>query len=176
MLGIVERLMTVACYRMHCRGLVTRRRQIGFTLLELLVVLVLASITVAVVGGGAQSFMDRARYHQAVRDVASHLVQARTLSQREGRPVVVAYDAGTRQLIVDGRVHLGLHESVQVRWDALERRAGVEPIQGAPLFVFNSEGGALGGGLSLLRAGNGVAFKVNWLLGSIEQTAVHTPS
>lgn len=151
-------------------------RQTGFTLLELLVVLVLAAITVAVVGGGAQSFMDRARYHQAVRDVASHLVQARTLSQREGRAVVVAYDPGARQLIVDGRVRLGLHESLQIRWDALERRSGMEPAQGEPLFIFNTEGGALGGGLSVLRAGSGVGFRVNWLLGSIEQTVVHTPS
>lgn len=158
------------------RFLVTRRRQTGFTLLELLVVLVLASITVAVVGGGAQSFMDRARYHQAVRDVASHLVQARTLSLREGRAVVVAYDPGARQLIVDGRLRLGLHESLQIRWGAMERHSGTEPVQGEPLFVFNTEGGAQGGRLSVLRAGNGVAFKVNWLLGSIEQTVVHTPS
>lgn len=158
------------------RCLVARRQQTGFTLLELLVVLVLAAITVAVVGGGAQSFMERARYHQAVRDVASHLVQARTLSQREGRAVIVAYDPAARQLVVDGRVRLGLHESLQIRWNALERRSGMEPVQGEPLFIFNTDGGALGGGLSVLRAGNGVAFRVNWLLGSIEQAAVHTPS
>lgn len=36
-----------------------RRMHSGFTLLELLVVLVLAAITVAVVGGSAQSYMDR---------------------------------------------------------------------------------------------------------------------
>ena len=56
-----------------------RSRLAGFTLLELLVVLVLAGISAAVVGGGAQSFMDRARYHQTVRDVASRLSQARAL-------------------------------------------------------------------------------------------------
>lgn len=154
----------------------SRRFQTGFTLLELLVVLVLAAITVAVVGGGAQSFMDRAHYHQAVRDVASHLLQARTLSQREGRAVVVAYDPAARQLIVDGRASLGLHESIQLRWEAMERRPGMEPIQGVPIFVFNTDGGALGGRLSLLRADGGVAFKVNWLLGSIEQTTFHTSS
>lgn len=154
----------------------SQRSEAGFTLLELLVVLVLAAITVAVVGGGAQSFMSRARYHQAVRDVASQLVQARTLSQQEGRAVVVAYDPGARQLIVDGRLSLSLHESVQILWEAMERRSGTEPMQGVPIFIFNTEGGAQGGRLSLLRAGSGVAFKVNWLLGRIEQSALHTPS
>ena len=79
-----------------------RRTHSGFTLLELLVVLVLAAITVAVVGGSAQSYMDRARYHQTVRDVASLLVQARTLSEREGRAGVVAYEPESRQLVADG--------------------------------------------------------------------------
>ena len=60
------------------RGLSAHPRHRGFTLLELLVVLVLAAITVAVVGGSAQADMERARYHQAVRDVSSLLVQART--------------------------------------------------------------------------------------------------
>ena len=79
-----------------------RLKNTGFTLLELLVVLVLAAITVSVVGGGAQSFMERARYHQTVRDVATHLKQARTLCIQDGRPVAVTYDPSTRHLTVDG--------------------------------------------------------------------------
>lgn len=160
---------------MNCPASV-RRTHSGFTLLELLVVLVLAAITVAVVGGSAQSYMDRARYHQTVRDVASLLVQARTLSEREGRAVIVSYDAATRQLVADGQWRVGLHESLQVQWAALERRKGAEPVSGEPLFQFNADGGAQGGSLSVLRAGQGVQYRVNWLLGRIEQTSVQVPS
>jgi general secretion pathway protein H len=155
---------------------VARRQHSGFTLLELLVVLVLAAITVAVVGGGAQSFMDRARYHQTVRDIGSLLVQARTISLRDGRPVVVTYDSATRQLIGDGQLRIVLPAQLEVRWDAIERRSDTETVQGDPLFIFNTEGGAQGGELSVMRGGQGVAFGVNWLLGSIKQTAVRAPS
>jgi len=160
---------------MNCPAPV-RRTHSGFTLLELLVVLVLAAITVAVVGGSAQSYMERARYHQTVRDVASLLGQARTLSEREGRAVIVSYDPATRQLVADGQWRVGLPESLQVQWAALERRKGAEPVPGEPLFQFNTDGGAQGGSLSVLRAGQGVQYRVNWLLGRIEQTSVQVPS
>ena len=153
-----------------------RRTHSGFTLLELLVVLVLAAITVAVVGGSAQSYMDRARYHQTVRDVASLLVQARTLSEREGRAVVVAYEPESRQLVADGQWRVDLPESLQVQWTAIERRKGAAPVPGEPLFQFNNDGGAQGGSLSVLRAGQGVKYRVNWLLGRIEQSSVQAPS
>ena len=153
-----------------------RRTHSGFTLLELLVVLVLAAITVAVVGGSAQSYMDRARYHQTVRDVASLLVQARMLSEREGRAVVVAYEPESRQLVVDGQWRVALPESLQVQWTAIERRKGAAPVPGEPLFQFNNDGGAQGGSLSLLRAGQGVKYRVNWLLGRVEQASVQAPS
>lgn len=150
-----------------------RCAQAGFTLLELLVVLVLAAITVAVVGGSAQAYMERARYHQSVRDVASLMVKARSLSVRDGRSIAVSIDPVSRQLSADGQWPIGLPDSLQVQWTALERRPGEITVPGEPLFVFNSEGGAQGGRLSILRAGHGVAFRVNWLLGSVEQTVAH---
>lgn len=144
--------------------------QAGFTLLELLVVLVLAALTVAVVGGSAQAYMERARYHQTVRDVASLVVKARTLSLREGRSIMVTFDPASRRLIADGQWQIGFPETLQIKWSAMERGVGAAPSQDVTLFLFNTDGGAQGGSLSVLRAGHGVMFRVNWLLGSIEQT------
>ena len=127
-----------------------RLKNTGFTLLELLVVLVLAAITVSVVGGGAQSFMERARYHQTVRDVATHLKQARTLCiQNAANPIVAV-----------------------LQWDAAERRPKDASGAGEILFVFNADGGARGGRLAVLRGGQGVVFHVNWLFGTVEQATV----
>ena len=159
--------------RVRCASQASR----GFTLLELLVVLVVASIAASVVGVGGQSFMERSRYHQTVRDIANQLQQARALSVREGRSVVVTYQPEVRKLLVDDRLYLDIPSALQVQWDALERGStGVASGSGIPLFVFNPDGGARGGRLAVLRGGQGLAFRVNWLLGTVEQAAAVAPS
>lgn len=150
----------------------TGAKSSGFTLLELLVVLVLAAITVTVVGGGAQAFMDRARYHQAIRNISGQLSQARALCIQEGKTVVVAYQPETRQLTIDGRFRVDVPASLAVAWDPVERAAKADPVLGQPIFVFNAEGGARGGRFSVSREGQGVVFRVNWLLGTLEQAAL----
>lgn len=148
----------------------------GFTLLELLVVLVVAGIAVAVVGVGGQSFLDRSRYHQTVRDIASQLRQARALSVQEGRPVVVTYQPENRKLLIDGRVYLDIPPALGVQWDVTDRNSRTSSGAGLPIFVFNADGGARGGRLVVSRGGQGVTFRVNWLLGTIEQSAAAASS
>ncbi|QTD47485.1 prepilin-type N-terminal cleavage/methylation domain-containing protein [Ottowia testudinis] len=158
---------------MSARHRPSRWRGAGFTLLELLVVLGLAALAVTVVGGGAQAYLERARYQQTVRDLASQLNQARSLSMDVGKPVLVSYVPQTRQLRAGEAILLEVPDSVTVQWQALRSArlagatAGVEPI-----FIFNSEGGARGGAIAVSRAGRGVEFRVNWLLGTIDQSVV----
>lgn len=157
----------------HGRAL---QRSHGFTLLELLVVLVLAGITIAVVGMGGQAYLDRSRYSQAVRDVATQLTRARALSMQEGRPIAVAYQPEDRKLLVDGEASLEVHPSVSVQWEPIARNPRSRESAGAAaagqlVFVFNADGGARGGRLAVLRGSQGVSFRVNWLLGTVEQTA-----
>jgi general secretion pathway protein H len=151
----------------------------GFTLLEMLVVLVLAAITVSVVGAGGQAYMERSRYNQTVRDVSSQLNKARALSVHEGRSVAVTYQPDIRRLVVDGRLALEVPASLVVQWEAIERnsRTGkTATAVGEPIFVFNSDGGARGGRFAVLRGGQGVSFRVNWLLGTVEQSMVAAQS
>ena len=146
-------------------------RLAGFTLLELLVVLVVASIAVGVAGVAGQSYLERSRYHQTVRDITSQLRQARTLSLQEGRPISVTYHPEIRRLVVEGGGYLNIPPSLGVQWDVAERNAKTTPGAGVPIFVFSPDGGARGGRFAVLRGGQGVAFRVNWLLGTLEQTA-----
>lgn len=148
----------------------------GFTLLELLVVLVIAAIAATSVAVGGQSFMERSRYHQTVREIASHLRQARALSMRDGRSVAVAYLPEARKLLVDGKPQLDIPASVLVQWEAAERDPKVASGLEAPIFVFNADGGARGGRLAVLRGGQGVVYRINWLLGTVEQAVAVTQS
>jgi general secretion pathway protein H len=145
-------------------------------LLELLVVLVLAGISAAVVGGGAQSYMDRARYHQTVRDVASRLSQAHSLCLQNGKRTMVTYEPLARQLLLDGQAPLVIPPSLEVQWQPLAPVSTVPAAPGQPLFVFNADGGAQGGRFTVLRGGRGVMFRVSWLLGTVEQVNVSANS
>lgn len=156
------------------------RGALGFTLLELLVVMALAAIAISVVGMGGQAYMDRSRYSQTVRDVATQLNRARALSVQEGRPVAVTYQPEVRTMLVDGKFPMEVPPSVLIQWEAIGRSPQSRPADGAvagqPVFVFNSDGGARGGRFSVMRGGQGVSFRVNWLLGTVEQTAAAAQS
>lgn len=145
----------------------------GFTLLELLVVLSLAALATTVVGGGAQAYLERSRYQQTVRDLASQLRQARLRSLDDGDSVLVSYQPQTRQLRVAGQPVLELPQAVELDWQPLAAGPRLVPDGSTPIFLFNADGGARGGPLVVSRAGRGVRFQVNWLLGLVEQLPEH---
>lgn len=150
-----------------------RSSSAGFTLLELMVVLGLAALATTIVGGGAQAYLERSRYQQAVRDLASELQQARLRSMDEGYPVLVAYQPRTRQLRVAGHSVLELPPTVELDWTPLAAGSGQTGDGSEPVFLFDADGGVRGGPLVVSRAGRGTRFQVNWLLGLVEQIPVY---
>jgi general secretion pathway protein H len=147
----------------------------GFTLIELLVVLVIAAIAVAVVGVSAQTYMERARYHQTVLDVATQLERARAMASQEGRSVVVSYEPPARQLAIDGQPVLEIVPALRIQWKALEHAPAGRAASGEPIFVFDADGRVRGGPMQISRGAQGVRFEVNWLLATVRQTAVLAP-
>lgn len=148
----------------------------GFTLLELLVVMAVAAVAISVAGLGGQAYLERSRYHQTVRDIAGQLRQARALSVQEGRPVAVSYQPDARRLLVGEKRFLEIPASLAVKWDVAERSPSTRPGAADPIFVFNADGGARGGRLIVLRGAQGAEFRVNWLLGTVEQIPVAAAS
>ncbi|MCK9516526.1 MAG: prepilin-type N-terminal cleavage/methylation domain-containing protein [Ottowia sp.] len=146
------------------------RKAAGFTLLELLVVLALAALAITVAGIGGQAFVERARYQQTVRDISSQLRQARLRSVDSDEPVLVRWLPRQRQLQA-GDATLRIPDALDVRWQALDATQG--NADAAPvIFLFDPDGGARGGRFAVLRAGRGVSFQVNWLLGRVQQSTV----
>ncbi len=144
----------------------------GFTLLELLVVLGVAAIAVAVVGGGAQAYLERARYQAAVRDVTSQLKHARAVSIDKGVPVVVTYQPQLHRLSAGDVTLVELPPALEVRWQRVDGAPGAGASGVEPIFVFSPDGFTRGGQLAVMRSGRGVQFGVNWLLGTVESAAV----
>jgi general secretion pathway protein H len=151
---------------------VRRSHAAGFTLLELLVVLAVAAIAVSVVVGGAQAYLERARYQAAVRDVTSQLKHARAISLDQGQPVVVTYQPQLHRLSAGDITLVDFPPALQVSWKRVDDAPGAGTSGVEPIFVFSPDGFARGGQLAVTRAGRGVQFGVNWLLGTIESTTV----
>ena len=149
---------------------VSLRRCTGFTLFELLVVLVLASIAISVVGVGSQSIMDRSRYHQILREVKTLLSAGHAKAVQDGHEVVVAFNPAGRVLAIEGFRSIQVPSSVVVEWDVAAHQSAQSSTAFLPLFVFNADGSGHGGRFTVLRGGRGIAFRVNWLLGTVEQT------
>ena len=147
-------------------------RAAGFTLLELIVVLAVAAIAVSVVGGGAQAYLERARYQKAVRDVTSQLKHARAVSIDQGQSVVVTYQPQLHRLSAGDLTLVDLPPALEVRWTRVAGAPGAGISGVEPIFVFSPDGYARGGELAVLRAGRGVQFGVNWLLGTVESSTV----
>jgi general secretion pathway protein H len=142
----------------------------GFTMLELLVVLVIGSLAVAVVGVGTQAIMERSRFHEAVQGVNALLHAARALAVKSGSPVVVTFDPATQTLASPVR-HFEISMPVHVRWTSVsEHSLGRQKSPTPVVFTFAQDGSGSGGPFQVLRSGRGVSFRINWLMGSIEQS------
>ena len=154
------------------RALLRHPRATGFTLLELMVVLAVAAIAVSVVGGGAQAYLERARYQSAVRDVTSQLKHARAVSIDQGRAVVVNYQPQLHRLSAGDITLVDLPPALEISWKRVDGAPGPGVSGVEPIFVFSPDGFARGGQFAVMRAGRGVQFGVNWLLGTIESATV----
>lgn len=155
----------------------------GFTLLELMVVLVLAALVATVAGVSGQALLSRAQYHQTVKEVNALLVSAKAEAVRSGRVVSVRYAADRLavETSADRQVSVPADVVVEAQPVPVVAPAGTLPsiqsnAQSAgqrPVFVFYPDGTAHGGGLAVLRSGRGVMFRVNWLLGVVESSEYH---
>ncbi len=81
---------------------VRRRAQGGFTLLELIVVLLLAGLVAALVAPSFSGALDSSRLRSGAAEVRSVLTLARTLAAAGSRPRDVTFDIGKGEFAVLG--------------------------------------------------------------------------
>ena len=136
----------------------------GFTLLELLLVIVLMAVALGVLSFGLGRGLEAARERQALRDIVGALRQARTQSVLSGLPQQVRFDLPGHRFQAPGQA-LG-------HWPA---DLGLQLTTAADLgaaVAFFPDGSSSGGHLLLARGAQAWRIDVGWLLGDVRLQAL----
>jgi general secretion pathway protein H len=142
----------------------------GFTLLELLVVLAIASLLIALVPIAFDRLQEGSQYRNALRTMQSEMRQARQQAVTQGRTVRFQVDLAGRTYGQVGKVEHPIPEKLLVR--ATVASVELQANQVAAI-QFLPSGGATGGSIDLLRpSGAGTRLKVDWLSGRVVQEAL----
>ena len=110
----------------------------GFTLLELLVVMVIGSLTVGLVSAGIQNGSRRSQENEFVQSFASGLKQARLLAGKTGRPEVFLIRPDKKLCGLAPRPSTRIPRNAEVFAENLT----LDPDTGEVAVIFNPDGSA----------------------------------
>ena len=149
----------------------------GFTLLELVVVLVIAGLLFSLAGPSVSAMYDTMQYRDAVREVVSAAKNGRRGAFASGQPLDLLIDTDRNQFALthqpqsfDKLEFQALPETLDI---TVVYAAEVSPKPGLAAIRFYPAGGSSGGEITMARpGGGGVHLTVDWLLGDISQEAL----
>ena len=149
-------------------------RAAGFTLLELVVVLVIAGLLFSLGGPSVGALYDTMQYRDAVREIVSAAKNGRRGAFASGQPLDLLIDTDRNQFAltnqpqsVDHLEFASLPESLDI---TVVYAAEVSPKPGLAAIRFYPAGGSSGGEITMARPnGGGVHLTIDWLLGDVTQ-------
>jgi general secretion pathway protein H len=131
----------------------------GFTLMEMLVVIVLMSIAVGLVGFGLQQGLHGARERQAVGQMVDALRATRVSAIVTGQPAKTVFDLRKKTFQAPGRPIREWPAALNVTLQtAAEMGSTVE---------FYPDGGSTGGNLMLVNGDRKWRIDIGWLTGDV---------
>jgi general secretion pathway protein H len=146
----------------------------GFTLLELVVVLVIAALLFALGGPSVRSLYDTMQYREAVRELVSAAKNGRRDAFAKGEPVDLLINTDNNRFAltenatgIDDDQFAELPKSLDI---TVVYAQEVSPKPGLAAIRFYPAGGSSGGEISVVRpTGAGVHLTIDWLLGAVTQ-------
>ena len=149
----------------------------GFTLLELVVVLVIGGLLFSLGGPSVRALYDSMEYREAVRDIVSAAKNARRDAFATGEPMDLLLDTDQNRLALTADSPSVRADEFTALPDILEitvvYAAEVSPKPGLAAIRFYPAGGSSGGEITIVRpSGAGVHLTIDWLLGDVLQEAL----
>ena len=138
----------------------------GFTLIEMLIVLLILGLGAAVVGLAVPQWRARSAMREAAAGMERLLVLAHDTALRRQSPVLVRFDPEGRRI---GIPALDRWQGVPSGFDLTLTGAAIGQEAQAPALLFLGDGTSSGGILTLSRDDNRVALRISWLTGGIRQ-------
>lgn len=132
----------------------------GFTLFEMLVVIVLIGIGVGLVGFGVGNGLHAASERRALSEVVQALRAARVQAIVTGQPAQTRFD------LKDGRFQGPQQKARQLPSDMHVQLQTADGL--GPAFEFYPDGGSSGGHLLLTRDDKRWRVDINWLTGNVQ--------
>jgi len=135
--------------------------QAGFTLLELLVVLVILALSATAVMSVGRSSLESARVRSFMIEAEALFRDARTQAIEKHAETAVLIDTKARRLSMsDGGRALDVPQGV-----SLDAKIAVPKGGGLPAVRFFPSGGSTGGEISFTFRGRSYGLHINWLTG-----------
>ena len=134
----------------------------GFTLVELLVVLVIAGLVLALVGTSISRSISGAEMRTAARKMAASLRYTRTRAILDKQEQVFLVDAENRSYLAPKRKAVELPEGMEVLLTTARSELTAESVGG---IRFYPDGGSTGGSIELDANGRIYRINVAWLTG-----------
>ena len=149
-------------------------RSAGFTLLELVVVLVIAGLLFGLGGPAVGSLYDTMQYREAVREVVSAVKNGRRDAFASGEPMDLLIDTDRNRFALTDQSQSLSDDAFSALPEVLDitvvYAAEVSPKPGLAAIRFYPAGGPSGGEITVVRpGGGGVLLTVDWLLGDVTQ-------
>lgn len=137
----------------------------GFTLVELLVVLLVLVLAIGVAAPRIGSGIDNAQLKQSARQFASALRHARGKALAEGADSTVTLDTRERHYRISGAERrYTLPEGVEVQLETARSELGADGVAAVRFFP---DGTSTGAKVTLMNDSRTYIIQVNWLTGQV---------
>lgn len=145
-----------------------RDRQSGFTLIEIIVVLMILAIVAGLAGARMTARSDGSALQTTAYDIATRIRAARTRAIREGADQIVVIDLANRRVNDGGGAALSIPASIGILSDTSksEQRSG-----SAAGIRFHPNGSSTGGMIRLESGRQAYEIRVNWFTGRVSVQA-----
>ncbi len=140
------------------------RKDLGFTLLELIIVLFLMTLILGMATLFFANVLPSNRLNATVRSVSATIREARSLARIDGENQVVTIDFDSKKYGIEGRGSRDIPDDIYIK--VLDPVAG-EVQQGKYQFIFHPSGGIEGGTIVLWNAKKVVTIQPDPVAGSV---------